>query len=518
MRQPTRKLRTIPFAIAMALLAALLAILAGARPAVRGIRSGSNEPPLVVVVDRGLSMSAQADGRTRYEQAARALARAIDPRDASRPVELVPVPGDETVRTTLADCADRIASLPPTARDTARAVAEAVSARRAASGAPVLVLSDQNVPGWGDRVIQVPPDAPVDDVAIAALAAREAPSPQVMIRVRNQSSLTSCTLELSTDSGTVRQSIELPPRGATRDYFVNPSRLGAMISARILAQDDVPANDQAWLVREGSAPRIEVRTPVSPELQRLIDAYQRARPAVDESARLVVASRATDLPANVPGVVVEHGDQTVASDHAAVASHPLTEHVDWEHVPAPLRIAGEPPAGWTPVVKLGGRVAVAVAPDPARQVWVGFDAPSWLTTPDFVVFWTNVFDWTGGAGRAWIARPLNDWSPEWKAGDAAATSGSWPGVYRRSDGALRAFNAPDVIFPPPPRTDWRSRMSRLERTSTQLDLSRLLLVLATAAMTIAAFAWQSAARATQTGGGGRHRVFSLSRYSGRGVG
>lgn len=500
MRQPYRKLRTIPLAIAMALLASLLAILAGARPAISGLRSGGSVPPLVIVVDRGLSMSAQADGRTRYEQAARALARAIEPRDASRPVELVPVPGEEIIRTTLADCADRIASLPPTARDTRRAVEEAVSARLAASSAPVLVVSDQNVPGWGDRVLQVPPDAPVEDVAISGLTMREAPWPQVMVRVRNQSSLTSCTLETSTDSGTARQAIELPARGGTRDYFINPSRLGTVVSARILARDDVPANDQAWLVREGSTAGIEVRTPVPAELQRLINAYQRARPAADESLKLVVASRVADLPANAPGVIVADADQLVASDNADVASHSLTAHVDWAHVPSPVRLAREPPAGWTPVVKLGGRVAIAVAPEPARRVWVGFDSPSWPANPDFVVFWTNVFDWAGGAGRAWVSRPLNDWSPEWKAGDAAAISGSWPGVYRRSDGALRAFNAPDVIFPASPRTDWRSRLSRLERTSTQLQLFRVLLLLAAGAMAVSALAWRPAARPAQTAG------------------
>src|SRR5690348_4364178 len=58
LRHPKRKLRTIPIAVATALLATLLAILAAAKPAIRSLRS-SDETPLVLIIDRGLSMSAR---------------------------------------------------------------------------------------------------------------------------------------------------------------------------------------------------------------------------------------------------------------------------------------------------------------------------------------------------------------------------------------------------------------------------------------------------------------------------
>jgi hypothetical protein len=496
LRHPKRKLRTIPIAVATALLATLLAILAAAKPAIRSLRS-SDETPLVLIIDRGLSMSARSEGRTRYEEAARALARTIDPRDASRPVELIAVPEDAPIRTTLADCAGRVAALPPTGRDTSRSIAEVVNAQLASSVGPVLVVTDQSLPA-GARVIQIPPERRVEDVGVVTLAARAEPTPQVMVRVRNQSSLTSCTLELSTSPDTIKQSIDLPARGGMRDYFFNPARLGAVVSARILPQDDVPANDQAWLVREGEAPRIEVRAPVSAALERLIGAYHRSRPATDESARLLVVGRSADLPADAPGVIIGRADQDAQSAAAQVVAHSVTAHVDWGHLPMPIRLAGEPPAGWTTLVQIGGRAAVAVPPEPARQVWVGFDADAWSSTPDFVVFWTNVFDWASGARRAWLARRVKEWTPEWNPTDSAGgASGLWPGLYRRSDGALRAFNAPDVSFAPPPRTDWQSRISRLEEGSTRLELSRVLLVVAALALAISAAIWKPAARSAQ---------------------
>ena len=46
-------------------------------------------------------------------------------------------------------------------------------------------------------------------------------------------------------------------------------------------------------------------------------------------------------------------------------------------------------------------LAVAVRESPVRQVWIGFTLIRILRTSDFVVFWTNVFDWIGQAQDGW---------------------------------------------------------------------------------------------------------------------
>ena len=491
---PRRKLQTIPFAAAMALLAALLAILAAARPEVRGLgpRDGSR---LVLVVDRGMSMSARTAGGPRFEERTRALLAEIARRDPSQAIDLVPIPGDGVIQTTAAECLARVAAWSPTARDTRRSVEEVVGAHLAASNTTVFAVTDHGLPAR-DRLVRIGRDTRVSDVGIAAVAARDQPTPQVMVRVLNQSQLSHGMVEVSTDQGPIRQSIDLPSPGETRDYFVTAQRLGTVISVRLIGQDDLTADDQAWLVREGSSPRVEVRAQVSPELERLIGAYSRARPAAGDSTRVPLVGSAAELPAEGPAVVIDAAERERSPGTVQVVAHPVTAHVSFEGLA--MRVGGEPPARWAPLVRVGSRIAVAVRPDGPRQVWVGFDAPGWPTEPDYVVFWTNVFDWAGGtgAGATFAAHPLDEWSPEWKPVEPAGmVPGDVPELYRRADGTLRSFNAPAVAFEPPMGgDDWRARASALTSGRSPLGLSLVLLALAAAALAVAAATWKRAAR------------------------
>src|SRR3954453_20890218 len=63
-----RSLRLPPFAITMVLLALLLAILAAARPAV-GVSSVG--PPITIIIDRGVTMSAATVAGGRWEETLR---------------------------------------------------------------------------------------------------------------------------------------------------------------------------------------------------------------------------------------------------------------------------------------------------------------------------------------------------------------------------------------------------------------------------------------------------------------
>jgi hypothetical protein len=487
--RPRRKLQVLPLAVLMMLLAALCAILAGAGPFLAS-RHAANELHATLIVDRGLTMSARPAGMLRYVQAVRQWVDAIPMEQRSGKINLLIVPGEGSIRTSVAKCVGLISTISPTARDTSRLLPEIVGAQLAATSGPVFVASDQPL-APRDRLIQVAPEGAVQDVAIALLAARQNPVAQVMVRVRNQSSLRTADLAVTSGRYSERQTIQLPEIGRTRDYFFNPPALGTVVSAQLFVQDDVSADDQAWLVREGSSPRIEPRTALDPALGRMIEAYQRSRPATDDSPRLAIAGDAAQLPADAPGILVQHTSATPTSGAVQVVAHAITAHVAWEQLPIPLEIVADPPAGWTPVVSIAGRPIVAVRPAGPRQVWVGFDAPNWSRTPDFVVFWTNVFDYAGGGEGHFASHPLSDWSSQWKpSAPTISGPGLWPGLYRRSDGALRAFDAPDILLRASPHTDWRAHLRTVRGSNARIDLSGALLIAATACIVVASMTWR----------------------------
>lgn len=493
--RPRRKRQVLPLAIIMALLAALLAIVAGAQPTFPDWRS-RDAFMATLIVDRGLTMSAQTPVGPRYVAAVQSLVDAIPPRQRSGKLELIAVPGSGPIETTIADAVNTVRSIPPTARDTTGLIIDSVAAHLASGRAPVLAITDKSLEPR-DRLIRIPPESAVQDVGIALLAARERPAPQVMVRLRNQSSLKTAKLTVSCDGQPEQQTIALPDTGQTRDYFFNPAKLGTTVTAELSVADDLPANNRAWLVRTGTWPRIEPRTPVPAELRRLIAAYQHSRPATDDSSGLVIVSDPAQLPADSPGVLLQSPQGHAVSGVVQVTQHALTAHVGWEQMPMPISIGGEPPAGWIPLVSVAGHPVVAVRADGPRQVWVGFDAPAWARTADYVVFWTNVFDWLGGPADRFAAYPLSEWTPQWKVTEPGPFEpGTWPGLYRRSDGALRAFNAPDVVAPPPQQTNWRDQIKRIRADSGRLELSNVLISAAATCLVIAASTWKKSRRAT----------------------
>lgn len=494
--RPRRKREVLPLAVVMALLAALLSLLAAAKPTISA--SSSREAlHATLIVDRGLTMSAQTPAGPRYFAAAQALIDAIPPKQRSGHVELIALPGGDPVETTWDQCAKAVQSMPPTARDTHALVSESVSARLAtASASPVFVITDQPLQGR-ERLVRISPEGTIQNVGITLLAARERPAPQVMVRVRNQSNLRTATLTVTFDGQSQRQTITLPNRPEEHDYFFNPPRLGSVIAAELNANDDLPANHRAWLVRTGAWPAIELRTAVSPELGRMIEAYQRSRPPSAESSRVLILSNPADLPADGAAILLQSMQEQSVSGRVQAAAHSITEHVSWEQMPMPVGVAGEPPAGWRTLVSVGGHPIVAVRPDGPRQVWVGLDAPAWAQTADYVVFWANVFDWVAGPGEQFAGYPLSAWTPEWKPSEPSRFEpGMWPGLYRRSDGAVRAFTAPDVILPPVQETNWREQVRKLSAAANRVDLSSSLLIGAAACLVIAAATWKRSKRAS----------------------
>jgi hypothetical protein len=72
--------------------------------------------------------------------------------------------------------------------------------------------------------------------------------------------------------------------------------------------------------------------------------------------------------------------------------------VDWNRALAGAKIESPPPGEWQTIVSAGGMAAVAVREEPVKEVWVGFDSAEFAHQADFVIFWSNVFDWLGDGG------------------------------------------------------------------------------------------------------------------------
>jgi hypothetical protein len=183
---------------------------------------------------------------------------------------------------------------------------------------------------------------------------------------------------------------------------------------------------------------------------------------------------------------------SVRPDSLRVIPHPVTSQVDWDTLPARLRVANPPEGEWTPLVTVAGRVLVAARQTDARQVWIGFDAGPWSATPAFVVFWTNVFDWLGQGGESYASHLLAEWTPEWKPRDFnAARAGLWPGLYIRSDGTLRAFDAADVPVEPTTRTGWQEKLKAIaQRRRGSLNVVPLLALAAAGCLMLSAMTWK----------------------------
>jgi hypothetical protein len=135
---------------------------------------------------------------------------------------------------------------------------------------------------------------------------------------------------------------------------------------------------------------------------------------------------------------------------------------DWTSLDLPAFDAAPAGAGWTPVLWAGERPLVAVRESPARQAWVGLDTDGWANRPEYVVFWTAVFDWVAQGGESYAAHSLAELTPDWQRDEEMTGTGHArapqttlptdydpaPGIYRRGDGAVRAFNA---VVPRPSR-------------------------------------------------------------------
>ncbi|HEX3358986.1 MAG TPA: hypothetical protein VHS31_18550 [Tepidisphaeraceae bacterium] len=469
-----RTIQPPPIALACVLIALLLSIVGAASPIVRSHRQGS---PITLIVDRGVSMSAPS---TLHQ-----LAQSVSAVSFSRVVMIPSWPG------LLSDGANW-QDAPASAIKTADLLRAAISRELAETTWPVVVLSDQNIPADNPRVVQVAPPA-VQNVDIVRLAAGSEAHPQVMVRIRNQSLLKSAQLAVATKGQSVARSIDLPLQNGEQNYFIDLPALGETIEARLDVADDLPADNVAWVVDGRRWPRLEVKAGLPPELQTMVEVYRGRRAAGDNSPNVTISNALRD---DEIGVILS--DQTDAKPSSGgvgvqVGDHPVAAGVDWKRVLRDAVISEPPLGGWRPVVQAGSLVLVAVREKPVRQVWVGFASASFPSSKDFVIFWSNVFDWLGEGGDEFVSGPVQSIGEEWKLQTPAMAGFDLsPGVYRRSDGVLRAMNANDIWLNPPAQTDWATRLNGKSITKAAgFDLRPLLLIFALAMVLASATLWKS---------------------------
>ena len=127
----------------------------------------------------------------------------------------------------------------------------------------------------------------------------------------------------------------------------------------------------------------------------------------------------------------------------SVADHAVTRElgkVDWNSM-ASDGVAELPEGGgWEVLVRVGEKAVLAVKNAPVRQVWVGVATQKMASAAEFVILWSNIFDWVGEGGEEFVGRTTGDLGSEWKAVEplpAGLKAGWWPGIYRRGDGAIR---------------------------------------------------------------------------------
>jgi hypothetical protein len=433
----------------------------------------------VLIVDRGITQLAGGRYAALADGAVDALA-AMCPSEAAIDVRFVPSPA---VRLAVRDLRGELcahSALPVQTRDQLLAAIE--QARRDGGGMssvagsianPILVLTDQSVP-VPPGVILAASGRRVSNVGIAYLAATGGPAPQLMLRLRNDSPRQVAEVSVTSAGKSVSRSVKLPSAGESADVFIDLPALGETIQARVEAPDDLLADNVAYLVREGRAARPAARTVLPAELARMVEVYDRLHGDAGAASEVEVATTTPKLDASGVQLAVASGTMTGLGVVTQV-DHPLLRSVT---LPQTAALAASPPGtGWTVLASAGvstgagsgtdmgasagkgpdigvgagggGSPILAVRQTPVRQVWVGFWSARWAQQVDFVIFWTNIFDWLGGGESRFVSQAPHALEAGWEAvappmppapGTPAYPPGMSPGLYRRGD-ALIAVNA-----------------------------------------------------------------------------
>jgi hypothetical protein len=497
--RPWRGPEVPPLAIAALLGAAFFAILSASEPLLIG-PAGSGQA-VTLIIDRGLTMSARPNGGAfRFVMATASAESSIDEvcPGAKIILRLVPpVPGSS-------DDASSYSAESTTPSASADPDALALAVRRALVDTPgsVVLVSDLQIPVEDPRFVQITPENALNGAGIDSLTVVGDPHPQAMVRVSNQSDSTQASLTLQSDDKQIDSPILLPPRGEAKNYFIDLPNAGAVVEATLHADGDTILNQRAWAVRRDIWPKIVAGEGIGPELRKMIDVYTHLRPSGPDSKEVTMSVSLEPLEGEQVGAawVLPQPDDVPLdmTQSLKVDSSPFsTEGVDWLDILSGATAARTgPSADWQPMVTVGNVVVVAARTRPVRQVWVGFQSTDFPDRPDFVVFWSQVFNWLGNAGSVY------------EASATAPIAGDWiPGLYVDPTGQKQALNAPPMPTQFVTGLDWRATLSNIPpqlRRGTR-GIGGFLSIIALILAVVAAATWQKRKR-TFPAYGGRMRV------------
>jgi hypothetical protein len=242
----------------------------------------------------------------------------------------------------------------------------------------------------------IPPLPP--DVRIEFLAVRNVPTTQAMIRLCNQSDLTTAKLTVRAGGAVVSAKVDLPGRGQMRNYFVDWPVSGSTIEAEVSGGADNKIFHQLQATGRTIWPMVAARGALPPEVNRMIEVYSRRRPPGAGSKHIAVATASENFVADEPTAILmspRSGTGGLSAKKLIVGDGPLTRSINWAGALAGAQVESPPSGDWQAVVSAAGRIIVASREKPFKQVWVGFRSDNFPHRADFVVFWSNVFMWLG---------------------------------------------------------------------------------------------------------------------------
>jgi hypothetical protein len=243
------------------------------------------------------------------------------------------------------------------------------------------------------------------DVRMEMLAVRTSPSTQAMVRVVNESDLDSAKLTVRDGGEVFSEYVNLPGRDRARNYFVDLPKAAATVDAEISTDAASGIDHHLQAIRSAAWPIVEGRGALPPELGRMVEVYGRNRRSGEGSKHIAVVAGSENLASDEPTAFVMNsesgGSSLAAIQPLLVRDSPLTRTVDWNRALAGAKVESPPAGEWQPIVSAEGMAAVAVREEPVKEVWVGFDSAEFAHQADFVIFWSNAFDWLGDGGDSY---------------------------------------------------------------------------------------------------------------------